>query len=267
MGSTPPLLRFQPTGPGARGPIGMQGPQLQARVGAPLDLTVWLTDDARHDPEPIPVKREAVPSMNVSWIKHSGPAASVTFSTPKERRHRSAGQGDDAGDLQRTGRVHAPRPCRYLRQPRQLLRRPVLLDERLLEGCGNAIVRLFETHAGKSRTIVTTLVLLFLAYTAILPAQAHAQKSDDAERLIAAFSRDWPDVYARLIALERAHGVLYGALDPGARQAEGAGCLSAHDRAAVWRIDRAPRCRGREGVRRDRRARGRDHPADAGIPS
>lgn len=84
MGSTPPLLRFQPNGPGARGPMGLQGPQLQAKVGVPVDLTVWLTDDAKHDPEPIPVKREAVPSMNVTWIKHSGPAAPVVFSTPKE---------------------------------------------------------------------------------------------------------------------------------------------------------------------------------------
>jgi len=84
MGSTPPLLRFQPNGPGARGPMGMQGPQLQARVGVPLDLNVWLTDDAKHDPEPIPVKREAVPSMNVTWIKHAGPPAPVTFSTSKE---------------------------------------------------------------------------------------------------------------------------------------------------------------------------------------
>jgi len=84
MGSTPPLLRFQPNGPGGRGPMGLQGPPLQAKVGTPLDLTVWLTDDAKHEPEPIPVKREVVPSMNVTWIKHAGPAAAVSFSTSKE---------------------------------------------------------------------------------------------------------------------------------------------------------------------------------------
>jgi len=85
MGSTPPLLRFQPNGAAGRGPEGIQGPRQEAKVGAPLDLTVWLTDDAVHEKEPIPVKRNVVPSMNVAWFKHSGPpAATVVFSTPKQ---------------------------------------------------------------------------------------------------------------------------------------------------------------------------------------
>jgi len=85
MGSTPPLLRFQPNGASGRGPEGIQGPRLEARVGAPLELTAWLTDDAVHEKEPIPVKRDAVPSMNVAWFKHAGPAAAtVVFSTPKQ---------------------------------------------------------------------------------------------------------------------------------------------------------------------------------------
>ena len=84
MGSVPPLLRFQPTGPAGRGPTGIQGPPLQARVGVPLQLAIWLTDDAVHEKEPIPVKREVVPSMNVTWYKHSGPAAPVVFSPPRE---------------------------------------------------------------------------------------------------------------------------------------------------------------------------------------
>ncbi|MGO8013187.1 hypothetical protein ACC715_36990, partial [Rhizobium ruizarguesonis] len=60
MGSVPPLLRFQPAGASARGPEGIHGPPLQAKIGTPLELTVWLTDDAVHEKEPIPVKREAV---------------------------------------------------------------------------------------------------------------------------------------------------------------------------------------------------------------
>ena len=83
-GSVPPLLRFQPTGPSGRGPTGIQGPPLQAKVGAPLELTIWLTDDGVHDQAPIPIKREVVPSMNVTWFKHAGPAAPVVFSPPKE---------------------------------------------------------------------------------------------------------------------------------------------------------------------------------------
>ena len=84
MGSVPPLLRFQQGGPAGRGPTGIQGPALQAKVGAPLPLTVWLTDDAVHEKEPVVVKRQVVPSMNVMWIKHGGPAAPVVFSTPEE---------------------------------------------------------------------------------------------------------------------------------------------------------------------------------------
>jgi hypothetical protein len=84
MGSVPPQLRFQQGGPAGRGPNGIQGPSLRVEVGAPLPLTVWLTDDAVHEKEPVAVKRQVVPSMNVTWIKHSGPAAPVVFSTPEE---------------------------------------------------------------------------------------------------------------------------------------------------------------------------------------
>jgi hypothetical protein len=43
-----------------------------------------------------------------------------------------------------------------------------------------------------------------------MPSQA--QPADEAGRRIAAFKSAWPDLYARVIAMERAHGVLYGAL-------------------------------------------------------
>jgi hypothetical protein len=90
----------------------------------------------------------------------------------------------------------------------------MLLDERLLEDRGHAIARLSGVRPGKSRTAsaVATLVLLFLSCAIILPTASHAQKTRDADRLLASFSAEWPDLYARLIGLERAHGVLYGAL-------------------------------------------------------
>ncbi len=84
MGSTPPLLRFQPAGQAARGPVGIQGPALKAKVDVPLELDVWLADDAVHEKEPIPVKREVVPGMNTTWYKHSGPAAAVTFEPQRQ---------------------------------------------------------------------------------------------------------------------------------------------------------------------------------------
>jgi len=46
---------------------------------------VWVSDDAAHEKEPVKVKREAVPAMNVTWRKHSGPiGAPITFAPPKE---------------------------------------------------------------------------------------------------------------------------------------------------------------------------------------
>ena len=81
MGSTPPLLRFAEKGPAGRGPTGIQGTALQAKVGAPMELKIWLTDDATHDREPIKFGRER-PGMNVTWMKYSGPGA-VAFEPEK----------------------------------------------------------------------------------------------------------------------------------------------------------------------------------------
>jgi len=81
MGSTPPMLRFAEKGPSGRGPMGIQAPPLQAKAGTPLSLTIWLTDDAVHEKEPIKFGRER-PGMNVSWFKHSGPGP-VGFSPQK----------------------------------------------------------------------------------------------------------------------------------------------------------------------------------------
>ena len=81
MGSTPPLLRFQPSGAAGRGPMGIQAAPLKATVGAPVPLTIWLTDDAVHDKEPIKFGKER-PGMNVSWYKHAGPGR-VVFDPPK----------------------------------------------------------------------------------------------------------------------------------------------------------------------------------------
>lgn len=56
--------------------------------------------------------------------------------------------------------------------------------------------------------ILLVLLTVFLA----LPRPSQAQPADDAARRIASFKSEWPDLYARVIAMERAHGVLYGAL-------------------------------------------------------
>jgi hypothetical protein len=85
MGSVPPLLRFKPNGPAGRGPAGIQADPVQTSVGAPLSLTIWITDDSVREKDPVPIKqREAAKAaMNVTWYKHSGPGP-VVFSQRKE---------------------------------------------------------------------------------------------------------------------------------------------------------------------------------------
>ena len=44
-----------------------------------------MHDDGVHEKEPIPIKRELVPSMNATWFKHSGPVGGkVEFKPDKQ---------------------------------------------------------------------------------------------------------------------------------------------------------------------------------------
>jgi hypothetical protein len=74
----------------------------------------------------------------------------------------------------------------------------VLLDERLPESFCDAIV--------------VRLLLVLLALFTAWPNSSRAQQAGEAERRVSAFKSEWPGLYARVIAVERAHGVLYGAL-------------------------------------------------------
>lgn len=82
MGSVPPLLRFKPDGPAGRGPTGIDADPLQARVGVPVGLTIWIADDSNREATPVPVATKTKAAMNVRWYKHSGPGP-VTFSPPR----------------------------------------------------------------------------------------------------------------------------------------------------------------------------------------
>lgn len=70
------------------------------------------------------------------------------------------------------------------------------------------------------QAVVTRLVIVSacaVAWSGVNGAQepADSVRNADAERLAASFKKEWPDLHARLIGLERAHGVLYGALARG----------------------------------------------------
>jgi hypothetical protein len=85
MGSTPPLLSFPPSTSTGRGPSGVKSVDKQAKVGQPVELSVHVKDDATHEAEPIAVKREERPKINVYWLKHQGPVgAPITFEPAKD---------------------------------------------------------------------------------------------------------------------------------------------------------------------------------------
>lgn len=93
----------------------------------------------------------------------------------------------------------------------------MLLDERVLERCGDAIAATPDRGVGgftKSRTVAALLPVLLLL-SATLPNTSQARQASEADRLIASLRSGWPELYARLVGLERAHGVLYGALGRG----------------------------------------------------
>jgi hypothetical protein len=83
-GSIPPQLRFTANGPAGRGPVGIESAPLQATVGTPLTVTIWIKDDSVRDAETVQVKERgpARNAINVNWYKHTGPGP-VTFNPAK----------------------------------------------------------------------------------------------------------------------------------------------------------------------------------------
>jgi hypothetical protein len=67
-GNTPPYIGFSNEGPFVNGPIGQQE-SITAKVGTPLNLTMWVADDAKD-----PMLHNTHPVVSVSWIEFRGPA-------------------------------------------------------------------------------------------------------------------------------------------------------------------------------------------------
>jgi hypothetical protein len=75
VGNTPPVIRFQPGGTAFTGPPRGIAQTYTAKVGEPLPLTVWVTDDGKIPPETRP--RQGPPA-NIVWSMFRGTGA-VTF--------------------------------------------------------------------------------------------------------------------------------------------------------------------------------------------
>src|SRR6266446_10733892 len=70
-GNTPPFIGFHEKGPFVQGPRG-QSQTLSAAVGVPLELPVWVADDASVIPG---AARPPAPPIVVTWEKFRGPGA------------------------------------------------------------------------------------------------------------------------------------------------------------------------------------------------
>jgi hypothetical protein len=87
QGNTPPVVRVSPDGPPLQGPPKGYAATLTARVGQPLTVTVYASDDGIVDPN------RKVPEwpVSVTWFKHRGPGP-VTFTPEKPEIDRTSGQ-------------------------------------------------------------------------------------------------------------------------------------------------------------------------------
>ncbi len=76
-GNTPPTVRFDSAGAAGRGPAGIMGTAMRARVGKPLPLTAFATDDGTAD-RSIASEGRANAAVSLAWFKHQG-VGDVTF--------------------------------------------------------------------------------------------------------------------------------------------------------------------------------------------
>ncbi len=79
-GNFPPQLRFQEEGAMGHGPAGISAGPMQARVGEPLTLDVWASDDGNSSglAAVFLANSPRKPPLNLTWFKHQG-AGKVAF--------------------------------------------------------------------------------------------------------------------------------------------------------------------------------------------
>lgn len=79
IGNTPPVVKFEPNGPGFTGPPTTIATTFQAKPNESLPLTVWVTDDGVRPPEAAGNRGRGT---SLFWSKFRGPG-NVTFANPR----------------------------------------------------------------------------------------------------------------------------------------------------------------------------------------
>jgi len=81
VGNTPPVLGFEEKGPTVQGPQGLTA-QRSIKMGSPLTLTVWVSDDAKFTSNSGARPRNLPAPVTLWWTKYRGPGE-VTFSSDR----------------------------------------------------------------------------------------------------------------------------------------------------------------------------------------
>jgi hypothetical protein len=89
VGNTPPVLRFEEDGQAAQGPAGITASRT-AKVGTPLNLTVWLRDDAKLTTSSGAAPRNLGLPVTLRWSKFRGPGT-VTFGNARPNVEKLSG--------------------------------------------------------------------------------------------------------------------------------------------------------------------------------
>jgi hypothetical protein len=81
VGNSPPVLRFDENGPSTQGPAGLVV-ERTAKVGSPLNLTVWVQDDAKLTTSSGATPKNLGLPVTVHWSMFRGPGV-VTFANTR----------------------------------------------------------------------------------------------------------------------------------------------------------------------------------------
>jgi hypothetical protein len=89
VGNSPPVLRFEEDGQAAQGPAGITVPRT-AKAGAPVNLTVWVRDDAKLTTSSGAAPRNLGLPVTMRWTKFRGPGT-VSFSNARPEVEKLSG--------------------------------------------------------------------------------------------------------------------------------------------------------------------------------
>jgi hypothetical protein len=89
VGNTPPVLSFEEKGQSVQGPQGLSVART-AKVGSPLPLTVWVSDDAKFTSSSGVRPKDLGSPVTLKWVMFRGPA-DVTFGSDKPAVEKLAG--------------------------------------------------------------------------------------------------------------------------------------------------------------------------------